>query len=89
MVTFLHQGMSDAELLEAALSAYAEPANYQSYEKDIDNGRMVEIRPWINRDEGRYARLALQMIHDRRNQDKDAIAAKEQEIAQEKAVRHG
>lgn len=57
---------SDEEILEIVVKTYADPANWEVYEKDIGNGRFIERQPWGKRDKGEYARIALEYIKQRR-----------------------
>lgn len=59
-------GMTDEELLLLVVREYADPANWEEYEKKMAPGRPSIIRPWAHRDSGFHARRALEIIENRR-----------------------
>lgn len=60
---------SNEELLEIVVKTYADPANWEAYEKDFDgSGRFAVITGWGFRDQGAYARMALGILEQRRAQ---------------------
>lgn len=59
--------MTDEELLELVVETYAEKHNWEAYEKDFDgSGRLATIKGWGFRDQGAYARMALEILQQRR-----------------------
>jgi len=59
---------TDEEILRMVAETYANPANWESYEKDYSNGgRPIMRTAWGIRDKGRYAELALKYIKERKN----------------------
>ena len=54
--------MSNEELLMTVMKEYADPANWESYEKDMGSGKPSIISPVCFRDKGLQAQHALALI---------------------------
>jgi hypothetical protein len=59
--------MSDEEILRLVADTYANPSNWEPYEKDYGVGRPVMRQPWGYRDKGQYAQIALKYIEERKH----------------------
>ena len=70
MVSVLNDKMTKDQLVQAVLYDYADPANWESYEKDMGYGAF-DVAPWITRDKGRHAGRALELLaqHPARSKD--------------------
>lgn len=66
MPTVLNNDMTDEEILVAIVRDYADPSNWESYEKDYGEGRPVMRSPWSSRDRGEHARRGLKIIEERK-----------------------
>lgn len=67
MPVILRPTMTDEEILTHIAQTYADPSNWESYEKDYGvYPGAVERDPFAFRDRGDYARLGLSMIAERR-----------------------
>lgn len=63
--------MTDQEVLRHVAEAYADPDNWKPYEKDYGSScHVVERMPWGVRDQGDYARNALNLINSRNTERK-------------------
>lgn len=61
----LHKEMSELEILRHVAQTYADPSNWEEWEKDFGGGHIGTISPWITRDKGWYAQHALKMIKEK------------------------
>ncbi len=59
--------MSDEQLLLQCVKEYADPGNYELYEKDYGVGRFVERMPAIATGKGCHARRTLEVYNERKN----------------------
>ena len=58
--------MTDEQLLRSCVEEYANPDNYEPYEKDYGNGVSVDRMPAIARSKGEYAREIIAFIEARK-----------------------
>lgn len=59
------ENMSDEELLLQCVQEYADPQNYEPYEKDYGTGRPAMRMPAIARGKGCHARATLEAYNNR------------------------
>lgn len=59
------KNMTEKELLQLCVDTYANPANYEPYEKDYGVGRPVEKVPAFASERGQFARRVKELIADR------------------------
>jgi hypothetical protein len=61
----IYETMSTEEILKIIVRDYADPSNYEPYEKDYGEGPLVMRSPWISRDKGAHARRAMEILKAR------------------------
>ena len=65
MPVVLYDDMSEREILKHVANTYADPSNWEPYEKDMGHGVFM-VEPWSARDKGAYARRAVEMVGSKR-----------------------
>lgn len=66
MPILLKDDMTEGEIVDALLQAFADQSNYEPFEKEVANGVFAEINPWIGRGARQYAEQAAALIKARR-----------------------